>query len=269
MIQVVLNGDDFGKSPERNRAIDDSFKMGLIRSASLIVTGKYLQDAIEYIKKGNYVEKVHLHINLSTAPIKKSEGSEDIPLTDAMKKDPFFCIDGKFKPYKGLPLKLSSILKWKEVYKEIVAQYNKFMEVTEGKGNFKHVDFHSWYNLTWPVSVALNVFSRKYHIKSVRYIGLHQNKHIRNKIFRYISWNPHVISYPATNIDYFLSKHQTFKDFKIIELYTHPLYKDGVLLDDSISYLNHERQPMQKQINMLREKGIIEFFSWEDGFCAT
>lgn len=266
MIQVILNGDDFGKSPERNRAIDDSFKMGLIRSASLIVTGKHLQDAIEYIKNGDYIDKIHLHINLSTAPLKKSEGSEDIPLTEAMKKDPFFCIDGKFKPYKGLPRRLSSVLKWKEVYREIVAQYNKFKEVTEGKGNYEHVDFHSWYNLTWPVSVALNVFTRKYHIKSVRYMGLHQKDYLPNKIFFFISKNSRVKSYPAANIDYFLSKCQAFKDFKTIELYTHPNYKDGVLLDDSISYLHHERQPMQKQIEMLREKENIDFFAWEDGF---
>lgn len=266
MIQVILNGDDFGKSPERNRAIDDSFKMGLIRSASLIITGKYLQDAVNYFNNGDYVEKLHLHINLSTAPLDKSEGSEDVPLTTSMKKDSLFCKDGKFKPYKGLPRRFSSIVKWKEVYYEIVAQYNKFIEITQGKGNYEHVDFHSWYNLSWPVAIALNVFTRKYHIKSVRYFGLHQKAYLPNKIFRYISWNPRVKFYPATNIDYFLSKYQTFKNFKIIELYTHPLYKNGVLLDDSISYLNHERQPMQKQIEMLREKGIIDLFSWEDGF---
>ena len=169
MVRIILNADDFGKSPERNRAIDDSFKMGLVRSTSLIVTGKYLQDAVEYINKGDYVGNVHLHLNLSTSPLKNSEGSEDEPLTTAVKNDPFFCVDGKFKPYKGLPRKfLSGVFKWKEVYRELVAQYNKFIEVTQGKGNYEHVDFHSWYNLTWPVSIALNVFTRKYHIKSVR-----------------------------------------------------------------------------------------------------
>lgn len=266
MVRIILNADDFGKSPERNRAIDDSFKMGLIRSAGLIITGKYLQDALRYINNGDYIGKVHLHINFSTAPLDKSEGSEDVPLTTAMKMDSSFCKDGKFKPYKGLPRKLSGVLKWKMVYRELVAQYNKFIELTQGKGNYEHVDFHSWYNLSWPVAIALNVFTRKYHIKSVRYMGLHQKDYLPNKLFRIISWNPRVRSYPATNIDYFLSKYQTLKDFKIIELYTHPKYKDDVLLDDSISYLDHERQPMQKQMEMLREKGNIDFISWEDVF---
>ena len=55
-MKIILNADDFGKSPERNRAIDDAFKMGLIRSASLIVTGKYLQDAVNFINNGETVE---------------------------------------------------------------------------------------------------------------------------------------------------------------------------------------------------------------------
>ena len=97
-------------------------------------------------------------------------------------------------------------------------------------------------------------------------MGLHQKDYLPNKIFFFISKNSRVKSYPAANIDYFLSKCQAFKDFKTIELYTHPNYKDGVLLDDSISYLHHERQPMQKQIEMLREKENIDFFAWEDGF---
>ena len=224
MPQVILNADDFGKSPERNHAIDDSFKMGLICSAGLIVTGKYLQDAVKYIKDGDYVEKVHLHINLSTSPIKISEGSEDVPLTSAIKKDPLFCIDGKFKPSKGLPRRLSSILKWKEVYKEIVAQYNKFKEVTDGKGNYEHVDFHLWYNLSWPVSIALNRFTKKFNIESVRYIGLHQ-KSFRYKFFRILSWNPRVKQIPATNIDYYLTKQKTLSQEQIIELDVNEKYE--------------------------------------------
>ena len=262
MVRIILNADDFGKSIGRNRAIDDSYKQGLIRSLGLIVTGKHLQQAVDYMKKGEYVEKTHLHVNLSTNLL--HEDPEDIPLTEAMRKDPFFCKDGKFRPYKGLPRKISSIFKWKLVYNELVAQYNKFVEVTEGKGNSNHIDFHLWYNLTWPASIALNVFTRKYNIRSVRYMGLH-HKSFRYKLFRIISWNPHVKQIPATNIDYFLTKHKTLSQKQIIELYCHPNYKeDGTFLDDSPSYLKHDRQPMLKQIQMLKEIGNIEFMSWED-----
>lgn len=263
-MKIILNADDFGKSPERNRAIDDSFKTGLIRSAGLIVTGKYLQDAVNYINKGNYVNNIHIHFNVSANLL--HEGSDDTPLTEEMKKDEFFCTDGKFNNYKGLPKKFSSIRKWKVVYKEMVAQYKKFIEVTDGKADYKHVDFHLWYNLTYPVSVALNLFTIFHNIKTVRYVGEHQ-KSMNNKVFKrcqMLSWNPRVSQIPATNIDYFLSKNELFKDCKVVELYCHPHYKEGVFLDDSPSYLKHDRQPMLEQIEQLKKKGNIEFVSWED-----
>lgn len=265
MTKIILNADDFGRSIERNRAIDDSFKQGLICSAGLIVTGKYLPNAVDLINLGGYADNIHLHINLSTSM--RDGDSEDIPLTEAMKKDSFFCENGRFKPYKGLPHSLFTIVKWKVAYHEIVAQYNKFKEVTKGKADYKHVDFHLWYNLTWPVSVALNVFTRKYKIESVRYIGMHQKKR-KNKfwniLFRVLSWNPRVKQIPASNIDYYLSKKHLFDKEEIIELYCHPHYKEGVFLDDSPSYLKHERQPMHSQMQLLKESGRMQLLSWND-----
>lgn len=262
MVRFILNADDFGRDLNHNRAIDDSFKQGLICSTGLIVTGKYLLNAVDLMIKGGYVEKVHLHFNLSTSL--RDGDPEDIPLTEAMRKDPFFCKNGKFRPYRGLSLNPRTIFKWKLVYQEIVAQYNKFKEVTQGKGDYKHIDFHLWYNLTWPASIALNKFTRKYKIETVRYIGLHQNT-FRYKIFRFLSWNPRVKQIPATNIDYYLSKQKSLSQKRIIELYCHPNYKeDGTFLDDSPSYLKHERRPMIDQIQDLRATGNIEFISWED-----
>lgn len=263
MAKIILNADDFGRSLDRNRAIDDSFKQGLIRSAGLMLTTEYLQSALDYISNGDYVKNLHVHLNLSSTYRWDNE-SRDTPITEAMRKDPYFCKDGKFVQYNGSPrriFKVGTIRKWKTAYEEIVAQYNKFIEITNGRGNTDHVDFHLWYNLSWPVAIALKVFTRKYHIKSVRYIGLHHKWYFG--LFRIVSWNPHVKQYPAANIDYYLSKYSSFKKKDIIELYCHPNYKDGVLLDDSASYLKHERQPMQKQIQLLKELGNVEFVSWE------
>lgn len=262
MKRIILNADDFGRSVGHNQAIDESFKQGLICSAGLIVTGKNLIDAVSLMKSGGYMENVHLHLNLSTSL--RGGDPEDRPLTEAMRKDSYFCKDGKFFKYRGLPRGLWGIRKWKIVYHELVAQYNKFIEITEGKADYQHVDFHLWYNLTWPVSVALNLFTIRYNIKSVRYIGLHQMKSRRLKLLYLVSRNPRVKYIPATNIDYFLSKRDFFKQYNVVELYCHPNYKDGVFLDDSPSYFKHDRQPMMKQIQMLKELGCVEFLSWED-----
>ena len=93
MTRVIINADDFGKSPERNRAIDDAIKQGLVCSSGLIVTGKHLQDAINKINDGGYAENIHLHLNLSTNLLR--EDSDDIPLTEAMRKDSFFLVEVK------------------------------------------------------------------------------------------------------------------------------------------------------------------------------
>lgn len=262
MVKIILNADDFGKSVERNRAIDDSFKQGLIRSAGLIVTGKHLQEAVDYMDKGGYVENIHLHVNLSANLL--HEDSDDIPLTEAMRKDAFFCKDGKFKKYNGLPHRFSDIRKWRVVYRELVAQYNKFVQVTNGKADYKHIDFHLWYNLTWPVSVALRLFTKRFNIESVRYIAIHQKKNRKYRLFQKISQSSGVKCVPATNIDYYLSRKQELTDYQVMELYCHPNYKEGVFLDDSPSYLKHERQPMFKQIQLLKEMGDVEFVSWEN-----
>ena len=262
MVKIILNADDFGKSVERNRAIDDSFKQGLIRSAGLIVTGKHLQEAVDYMNEGGYVGNIHLHFNLSANLL--HEDSDDIPLTEAMRKDALFCKDGKFKKYNGLPHRFSDIRKWRIVYRELVAQYNKFIEVTNGKANYKHVDFHLWYNLNWPVSIALYFFNRKYKIESVRFIGIHQKSRRRYRLLSWISRPRRVDYIPATNIDYYLSKTKSLVDYKVIELYCHPNYKEGVFLDDSPSYLKHERQPMLKQIQLLKDCADVEFVSWEN-----
>lgn len=258
-----MNADDYGKSPGRNRAIDEAFRQGLICSAGLIVTGKYVQDAVNLIiERGGNFKDIHLHFNLSTNQLQ--EGSEDTPLTDAMKKDTLFCEDGRFRLDKGLPLEIKNILKWKTVYKELVAQYEYFIEVTQGKGDYKHVDFHLWYNMVWPVAVALNLFTLKYGIKSVRYMGVHHRPSKKYRLIRTLSWNPCVKYIPATNIDYFLSKKELLSRYNTIELYCHPNYKQGVFLDDSPSYLKHDRQPFLTQIQMLKESGDYNYISWKD-----
>lgn len=262
MKRVFLSADDFGRSHERNQAIDEAFKKGFIKSAGLIVTGQYLQDAVEQIDRGGYVNDVHCHFNLSGNI--NGEDSLDKPLTEKMIKDKSFCSDGLFTPYKHLPNKPKEIFKWWKVYKELCAQYNKFLQVTGGKGNRYHVDFHLWYNLTWPVSIALNFFTWTHRIKSVRYIGVHQEHNRRFRLYRFILSNPFVKFYRSSNIDGFLTHPEWFEKEKQFELYCHPDYMkdiEGVLMDNSISYFGHEKKTMEKHYKMLKLYNF-ELISW-------
>lgn len=262
MKQVFLSADDFGRSPNRNKAIDESFKKGLIKSAGLIMTGQYLKDAVNLMNMGGYVEHVHCHLNVSGNI--NGEDSLDKPLTEKMAKDRSFCENGLYKPYNNsLPYSPSDLFKWHKVYMELCAQYNLFLQVTEGKGDSRHVDFHLWYNLTWPVSIALNVFTWTHRIKTVRYIGV-QLEHTKRRIFRILSWNPFVKSYRSSNIDGFLTHPEWFEKEKHLELYCHPDYmveKGDVMMDNSISYFKHEKKSMAEHIELLK-KYDLEFVSW-------
>ncbi len=180
-----------------------------------------------------------------------------------MRNDSFFCQEGKFKAYKGLSNRFSDIRKWKVVYDEIVAQYNYFKEVTVGKADYKHIDFHLWYNMTWPVSIALNLFTWRYNIESVRYWPLSFRKKKRYNLFRFLSWNPQVKSVPACSIFYYLTNKQSLSNCNVVELFCHPNYKDGVLIDDTPSYLYKDRKTMQAQIDGIRELDGIKIVSWE------
>lgn len=261
-MKLILNADDFGKSPGRNQAIHDSFRQELITAAGLIVTGRYLDDAVRMATDGGYTDKLHVHFNLSTN--QPQEGSQDAPLTDEMKTDRFFCnADGLFVN-RGLPYNPGSILKWKMIYRELVAQYEKFKEVTDGKADYRHVDFHLWYNLTMPASIALNLFTRNYDIETVRFCALHHRTTLRGIICRPLTWNSRVKYIPATNIDYFITKLEQMKQYDVMEIYCHPHYKDGIFLDDSPSYLKHDRQPMMTNINQLRAVEGIEYVTWQN-----
>lgn len=264
IMKIVINADDFGESLNRNRAIDEAFRQGLISSIGVIVTGQYLQNALDYVEAGDYFEHVHLHLNISSNLL--DEDSNDRPFTQKMKNDPFFCIDGFFKPYHGLRTRWTSCFKWKEVYDEIVAQYVKFIEITKGRGDTSHIDFHLWYNLTWPVSIAMRFFLRRYKIKSARLIGMHQMGRKRYRFFSRISSYYGLNVFPATNIDYYLSKKELFDDIDLVELYCHPDYRNGVWLDNSPSYLKHERLPLPVQLQKLNDSGPFQLFSWNNVF---
>ena len=261
-MKIVINADDFGKSPARNQAVIECFKQGWISSAGIIVTGRYCDAAAEMIDDSIGWGNIHLHLNFSANL--PAEGSDDVPLTEAMRRDSFFSENGKFKKYRGLPQNPRYFFKWKEVYDEIEAQYEKFMKLSGGKGDVKHLDCHLWYNLTWPVAYALNKFTRQHGIEYVRYWALHHNQKLLNRLIHAISTNAQTRYIPATNIDYFLSKKELHTQYDTIELYCHPNYKNDVLMDDSPSYIGHKRLPMAQQIESLNKAVSYDIISWAD-----
>ena len=60
-VKVIINGDDFGKSPEVNEAVIRAFKAGTLTSCSLMVTGEAFDDAVR-LARANEGLAVGLHL---------------------------------------------------------------------------------------------------------------------------------------------------------------------------------------------------------------
>lgn len=152
----------------------------------------------------------------------------------------------------------------KSIYRELVAQYIYFIEVTGGEADYEHIDFHVWSNLSWPVCLALNVFSLRFHVKTVRYWAISSKKKLKNKLFRFLSWNPFVKSIPACSFFYFLTQRLTLSKSRTIEIFCHPIFKNGELIDGTSSYIKYEKKSLSKLMQDMKKYKDVEFVSWED-----
>lgn len=62
MKKIILSADDFGRSLERNIAIDFAFKNGLTKSAGLMVNTPFTQDAVNQAIRGGGILKTYIVI---------------------------------------------------------------------------------------------------------------------------------------------------------------------------------------------------------------
>lgn len=124
-------------------------------------------------------------------------------------------------------------------------------------------------NLLPSVAVAYRDLIRKYHIKSARYYGEHHKKQKQIKDclkFRIVKFHSGKEAYvvKSCNVDYYINKKDLFQKDEVIELYVHPDYKDGILIDNSVSVYGHEIVSLTKQIKTLTSIEDIELVSWAD-----
>lgn len=172
-MNVILSADDFGRSFERNEAIDMAFRQGLIKSAALLINTPYTQDAVDKAFRGGYINKIHCHFNLTGGDI----GGLQKPITNAILNDSYICVGEDFIGYRSKRIcvkeGLFRALHFLPILKELDAQYKEFCRITKGKANNAHVDFHLFFNLNFPVSIAFNLITLKYRIRNARIIGEH------------------------------------------------------------------------------------------------
>lgn len=260
MKKIILSADDFGKSHERNRAIDHAFKNGLISSAALIMGSEYTYEAIEMAYNGGYIKNVHLHLNLLS-----DDDNHFKPLSKAFINSKF-CVNGGFNKY----FQKAEYAEYSRVaFKEIEKQYLEFKRLTKGKADYNHIDCHVYCNLWLPAAFSYRKLIKKYDIISARYYGEHHklSKSVKQKIkFRLVSilngksgW---VVR--SCNVDYYLTMLNSFLPNETVELYVHPDYINCVLMDNTTSVFGHDKVSLEKHIEEIKSTGNIQFISWTD-----
>lgn len=201
MVSVVINSDDLGLNANANEAISLAFAQGLISSTtSLVNFPDAFAEAIDLVHAHKIPkDAIGLHLNLT----------EGVPLTNAIKQDSFFCLDGKF--HEGLRENPAFYLNEKQaenLYGEIAAQIQQFIK---GYGFLpSHIDGHHHIHTQWAIGKILFQLAEKYGIKSIRLSrNVGQQSSFSKKLYKFIynHWlkihAPHACTYFG-DIDDFL-----------------------------------------------------------------
>lgn len=262
-MKIILSADDFGRSHEMNMAIDYAMRNQMVCSAALIMGSEFTDEAVGLALEGGYIGDVHCHLNLSAC---RSVGNHFVPLNDAFKKSRF-CKDGEFsnaRYYRADFLKYADI-----IYQELETQFLTFKELTKNQANYNHLDFHLYMNLSLPVAVAYDRLIRNYQIQSARFFGEHQSEDKGSWKRRLLysamiaHWR-HSKAYVAksSRVEYYLARKERFEKDQIVELFVHPDYRNGVLIDQTNSVFGNKKKPLEEHIALVRQSGDIEFIPW-------
>ena len=118
MREFTVNADDFGWSESCTKAILESFENGWIQTSTMIAPGAFFDEAAELVKASALKDRLGIHFDLT----------EGTPLTDGIKKDPFFCDEnGVFHMHPQRYKPLSRETK-QNAYLELKAQAKRFFD---------------------------------------------------------------------------------------------------------------------------------------------
>lgn len=218
--RMLINADDFGKSPTVNSAIVQCFQEGLISRTTIMANMPYYEEAVELSKRYRFFDKVGLHLNLD----------EGAPLSREMKLNKHLCKEGMF--IEGI-LTHSINKLWLDkadaycVNLEIEAQMKRYLA---SGFSLLHIDSHRFVHNNISVLKLLTKLCKEYGFKSMRIMEMNSNDGLLKHIYKilinnYISRNFNTTSQFIQNINNFDPKKGD------AEYMAHPDFVDGKLVD--------------------------------------
>lgn len=231
-MEILVNGDDFGKNENVTKAIAQCFGRGILSSTTLMTNMPYADEAVEIARKEGFFHKVGIHLNLT----------EGFPLTKEIQGSSLFCNkDGEFHGHFHRSTKYRLFMGRKEremAALEITAQLQKYMEYELPMG---HLDSHHHIHTNKPILDVLVPLLEKYKIRSMRISrNLTRDLSLSHKIYKSY-YNGRLKRLPISTCDYF-GGIRDFKEYGFlagdgekIEIMVHPMYgKGGALFDTDI-----------------------------------
>ena len=149
-LQLIINGDDYGRAAEINEAILRAHEEGVLTSASLMVTGRAARDAVARAREHPTLA-VGLHLALTGAPAILS--AHEVPhLLDRHSRLPD-------SPFQAGILCFFSPAARRELRRELTAQFERFQETGLA---LSHVDSHHLLHLHPTVFPIVLTLAEKY-----------------------------------------------------------------------------------------------------------
>jgi hopanoid biosynthesis associated protein HpnK len=155
MSSLIVTADDFGYSLPVNRAIEKAAKEGILKCASLMVTGEAVEDALR-IARNTPGLQVGLHLALT-----------EVAPASRIPADSLVTRQGRFKAspaHIGLCLQFSKVVqKWLRA--EVAAQFQAFAATNL---SFSHVDCHHHLQIHPKLFDMILEEAAQYGIKTIR-----------------------------------------------------------------------------------------------------
>ena len=213
----IINADDFGYSPEFNKAIKICFKEGFISSTTIMMNMPYCNNAIEMAFKDGFETSVGLHFNLI----------EGQPLTQRIRKCERLCKDGL------LSYKRNSVFFWSReeklaIKEEFEAQLYALIDsgITP-----THIDSHQHSHTELPI---FNIIKDSILDAGINKIRLSRNVGIsKTRIFAKRIVNSYIRSFGFKTTRFFndISQPEINQSLDNIEIMCHPFLKNGIVVD--------------------------------------
>lgn len=152
--KIMVNADDFGLNAHCSRAIALAFERGLLTDTTMTANGEFFSGALELAKKGGFLDKIGIHLNLT----------EGEPLTADIKKYPSLCQNGRLarKLSFGNPLSKAELA---AVYAELTAQVKRLRDAGV---EITHADSHHHVHTDAFIAPVAERVCRENGIKKIR-----------------------------------------------------------------------------------------------------